>query len=156
MHRPEKKIRDRDELEVILRGAEVGRLGTCVGGEPYVVPVNFAYDDGRIVFHCARWGKKLENIVENPRVCFEVDINGGVIPAGDPCNFSFRYQSIIAHGKARVHTDPQKVVEAMKLLVEKYASAAMADQITVEAVSRRQLAVVEITLEEMTGKRSPS
>ena len=78
MHRPEKEIRDRGEIEAVLREAEVGRLGTCSGGEPYVVPLQFAYHDGRVVFHCARRGKKLENIARNPRVCFEVD-SGEVI-----------------------------------------------------------------------------
>jgi len=120
-----------------------------------VVPLNFAYDNGRIVFHCARRGKKLENIAGNPRVCFEVD-SGRVMPADEPCGFSFRYRSVIAYGEARVHTDPRKMVEALRLLVDKYAPRGMSDRLTAEAVSRHEnLAVVEITVDEMTGKRSP-
>ncbi|KON30817.1 hypothetical protein AC482_02940, partial [miscellaneous Crenarchaeota group-15 archaeon DG-45] len=76
-------------------------------------------------------------------------------PADDPCVFSFSYRSVIAHGEARVHTDPLRVAEALRLLVEKYASAEMADRMTVDSISRRPIAVVEITVDEMTGKRSP-
>lgn len=155
MQRPEKEIRDRGEMERILREAEIGRLGTCADGEPYVVPLSFAYDDGRIVFHCARRGKKLENIAGNPRVCFEVD-SGEVIQADEPCSFSFRYRSVIAIGEARVYTDPQKIVEALRLLVDKYAPGGLSGQLTVEGVSRHEnLTVVEITIDEMTGKKSP-
>jgi nitroimidazol reductase NimA-like FMN-containing flavoprotein (pyridoxamine 5'-phosphate oxidase superfamily) len=155
MHRPEKEIRDWVEMEGILREAEIGRFGTCAGGEPYVVPLNFAYEDGKIVFHCARRGKKLENIAGNSRVCFEVD-SGQVMQADEPCGFSFSYRSVIAYGEARVHTDPRKMVEALRLLVGKYALRRMSDQLTSEAVSRYEnLAVVEITVDEMTGKRSP-
>ena len=154
MHRPEKDIKDLSEIESILKEAEIGRLGTCAGGEPYVVPLNFAYDNGKIVFHCARRGKKLENIAVNPRICFEVD-SGRVTPADEPCGFSFRYRSVITYGEARVHTDLRKMVEALRLLVDKYAPRGMSDRLTAEAVSRYEnLAVVEITIDEMTGKRS--
>lgn len=154
MHRPEKEIKDLGEIESILKEAEIGRLGTCAGGEPYVVPLSFAYHDGRIVFHCARRGKKLENIAGNPRVCFEVD-SGEVIPADEPCGLSCRYGSVIAYGEARVYTDPRKMVEVLRLLVDKYGPGGLSDQITVEVVSRYEnLAVVEIEIDEMTGKRS--
>ena len=155
MRSPEKEIRDRGEIERILREAEVGRLGTCADGEPYVVPLHFAYSDGRIVFHCARRGKKLDNIAGNPRVCFEVD-SGEVIQADEPCEFSTNYRSVIAYGEARVYIEPKKMVDALRLLVDKYAPRGMSDKITEAAVSKYgNLAVVEITVDEITGKRSP-
>jgi hypothetical protein len=155
MMRPEKEIKDRDEMELLLKTAKIGRLGTCVDGEPYVVPLSFAYHDDRIVFHCARKGKKLDNIARNPRVCFEVD-TGEVVPAEEPCAFSVRYKSVIAYGAARVYTDSAKVVEALRLIVDKYAAKDLGSQITEETVLRyKNLAVVEITIDEMTGKKSP-
>lgn len=155
MQRPEKEIKERGEVESILKKAEVGRLGTCVDGEPYVVPLSFAYHDGKVVFHCAKRGKKLDNIAKNPRVCFEVD-TGEVIPAEEPCAFSVRYRSVIAYGTARVYTDSAKVVEALRLIVDKYAAKGISTQLTEETVLRyRNLAVVEITIDKMTGKRSP-
>jgi alanyl-tRNA synthetase len=37
-----------EEIAQILGRAAVGRLGLIADGEPYVVPLNFAYADGRI------------------------------------------------------------------------------------------------------------
>ncbi|RLI09007.1 pyridoxamine 5'-phosphate oxidase family protein [Candidatus Bathyarchaeota archaeon] len=155
LRRADKEIRDPREVEAVLREAEVGRLGTCANGEPYVVPLSFVYHEGRILFHGARQGKKMENIARNPRVCFEVDL-GEVMPAEDPCSFNYRYRSVIAVGTARIIDDPRKRVEALRLLVEKYAPGKGA-QLTEERVrSFKNLAVVEIIIDEMVGKRSPA
>lgn len=155
LRRTDKGIKKRGEVEEVLKGAEVGRLGTCVDGEPYVVPLSFVYHQGKILFHGARLGKKMENISRNPRVCFEVD-TGEVIPADDPCNFNFNYRSVIANGTARILNDPGEMVEALRLLVEKYAPG-MGGSLTVDKVqSFKNLTVVEITIEDMVGKKSPA
>ena len=81
LRRAKQEIKERAEVEEVLRAAHVGRLGTCVEGEPYIVPLSFVYDDGRILFHGALEGKKMEQIAENPRVCFEVD-ESVLVPGG--------------------------------------------------------------------------
>jgi nitroimidazol reductase NimA-like FMN-containing flavoprotein (pyridoxamine 5'-phosphate oxidase superfamily) len=155
LRRVEKEITDRTEVEEVLGEAEVGRLGTSVDGRPYVVPVNFAYRDGRIYFHGAGEGKKLRDIAMNPRVCFEVDM-AEVMPAERPCDYSYRYRSVIANGKARMLTNVEERVEALRTIVEKYAEG-KGGEITRDRMERfASLAVVEIEVEEMTGKRSPA
>lgn len=155
LRRAEKEITDRAEVEAVLREAEVGRLGTSVDGRPYVVPVNFAYRNGKIFFHGAGEGKKLRDIAENPRVCFEVD-TAGVMPAEGPCDYSYRYRSVIATGSARMLTDIDERAEALRTIVEKYAEG-KGVEITRERMEMfATLAVVEIEVEEMTGKQSPA
>jgi nitroimidazol reductase NimA-like FMN-containing flavoprotein (pyridoxamine 5'-phosphate oxidase superfamily) len=155
LRRADKEIKDPREVEVVLKEAEVGRLGTCVDGRPYVVPLSFAYRDGRILFHGAAEGKKMTDITRNPRVCFEVDI-AELMPAEDPCNFNFRYRSVIADGTARVIEDEDGRIGGLKLIVEKYAPG-MGGRITKETVDRlKNLAVVEIKIDEMVGKMSPA
>jgi nitroimidazol reductase NimA-like FMN-containing flavoprotein (pyridoxamine 5'-phosphate oxidase superfamily) len=154
LRRPDKEIKERGEVEAILRVADVGRLGTCVDSEPYVVPLSFVYHEGKILFHGARLGKKMGNIARNPRVCFEVD-EGEVIPADEPCNFSYRYRSVIASGMARIIVDPSEMVEAFRFLVEKYAPGKGADLTEERVRSFKNLAVVEIMIDEMVGKKSP-
>jgi len=45
---------------------------------PYVVTVNFGYDDKYIYFHSNQKGKKVEMIASNPNVCFELNYGGEV------------------------------------------------------------------------------
>ena len=70
-----------DEILEALKGQDHGFLGT-VGedGLPYVVPLNYIYHDGYIIFHCALEGHKLDNIRHNPQVCFTVCANQEMIP----------------------------------------------------------------------------
>ena len=46
----------RTEMERILREEAIGYLGLSVDGRPYVVPLNYCYLEGKILFHCALTG----------------------------------------------------------------------------------------------------
>lgn len=39
-------------------------------GYPYGVPVSYVYAHGKIWFHCAVEGQKIDAIKANPKVCF--------------------------------------------------------------------------------------
>jgi nitroimidazol reductase NimA-like FMN-containing flavoprotein (pyridoxamine 5'-phosphate oxidase superfamily) len=56
----------------LLTSAEVGRLAVAVAGDVDIFPLNFAVDDGAILFRTAE-GTKLVEIVMAGKVAFEVD-----------------------------------------------------------------------------------
>jgi len=135
----------------LLKEAQVGRLATCSDDQPYIVPISFVYGDGKIIFHGARTGKKMENIAANNQVSFEVD-ESEFIPGDDPCKLHWKFRSVVASGKAKVLEDPDEIVPALQLLVEKY-SPGLGSLITQKRVdSYANLALVEITVEEMTER----
>ncbi len=70
LRRKDKEIKDKTEIEAVLREATVGRLGTSRDDVPYVVPISYVYHSGKIIIHGAKQGKKMEDIAANPRVCF--------------------------------------------------------------------------------------
>jgi len=99
-------IESREEMEQILQEEESGYLGLCQEERPYVVPVNYAYQDGKILFHCGLKGKKLDYIRANPQVCFVVARQPGRVQphaGGDPCHVDS--DSVICYGRARVLED---------------------------------------------------
>ena len=155
LRRKDKEIKDKTEIEAILREAKVGRLGTSRDNTPYVVPVSYVYHDDKIIIHGAKQGKKMEDIAANPKVCFQVDISE-IIPSNDPCNYSYRYRSAIANGTAKILEDPKEKLEGLRLLTEKYAPG-KGPELTEEHLKKnRNLNVVEITIHEITGKKSPA
>ena len=83
MRKKERAVTDRKEIESIIQSAEVVRLGFAVENVPYVVPVNFGYEDGALYVHCAQEGRKLDMIRQNNLVCFEVDIDSKILDEGD-------------------------------------------------------------------------
>lgn len=61
----------RDECLELLHKATVGRIGGVVDGRPFIVPVNYAVDQDRVVFKTSP-GTKLSASAFS-RVAFEID-----------------------------------------------------------------------------------
>lgn len=61
-----------EESMALLSGASVGRLAYVVDGEPGVIPVNYVFKDGTVVFRTT-YGPILDTISAGARVAFEVD-----------------------------------------------------------------------------------
>ena len=59
------------ECEEILRRGTSGVLAAeGDGGYPYAVPLSYIYEDGRLYFHCAKAGHKLDAVRRNKKVSF--------------------------------------------------------------------------------------
>jgi uncharacterized protein len=65
------EVIDPDECLRLVGSQAIGRLGIVVGGEPVILPVNYAVVGGTIVFRSAP-GSKLDMGPRAP-ACFEVD-----------------------------------------------------------------------------------
>jgi len=63
---------DHDQIEEVLRGEVVGRIGCHAEGRTYIVPITYAYD-GRAVYGRSTEGMKLRMMRTSPDVCFEVE-----------------------------------------------------------------------------------
>jgi nitroimidazol reductase NimA-like FMN-containing flavoprotein (pyridoxamine 5'-phosphate oxidase superfamily) len=150
---PKEWITDHEEMESLLREALVGCLAT-VGpdGSPYITPLNFFYHQGKIYFHSALKGRKVDNIRANPRVCFEVHDLIEIVQEQRACDFSTRYRSVLIFGRARSLPDGAEKVAVLTALAEKYASGQAVEPPTLKRA--RGTEVIEITIEEMTGKRN--
>lgn len=155
MRRIDKEITEKVILEEILKQNQVGRLGTSVNDVPYIIPMNFVYIKDRIFLHTHRAGKKVQNIRENPLVCFEVD-SGELIENDLPCNYSWNYFSVIVYGKARIVEDYELKYKALKIISDKYAFG-KSNKLTLELVKKLEsLIIIQIDIKHMTGKKSPA
>jgi nitroimidazol reductase NimA-like FMN-containing flavoprotein (pyridoxamine 5'-phosphate oxidase superfamily) len=155
MRRKEKEIKDKSVMEEILRQNLVGRLGTAVNGFPYVVPMNYAYIKDKIFLHTHRDGKKIKDIQQNPKVCFEVD-SGQMIEGELPCDYSWEYYSVIVQGEATLIEDKNEKLKTLQIISDKYAFG-KSNKITSEMVERyNALTVIQIDINQMSGKKSPA
>ena len=154
MRRREKEIKNQDEVDDILQKALVGRLGTVSkAGTPMIKPVNFLYRNGKVYFHSALEGEKMDHLAFNSRVCFEVDDALEYLPASDsPCEANFLYRSVIIEGRARLLGDPQEKIMILDRLMEKYQPGAALRPLSRKMVQK--VGVVEIVVENMTGKEA--
>jgi nitroimidazol reductase NimA-like FMN-containing flavoprotein (pyridoxamine 5'-phosphate oxidase superfamily) len=150
---PIRWMSENDACEFLATQTE-GRLATCdAAGQPYITPVNYFYRDGKIYLHSKLAGRKLDNIVENNRVCFEVSKVEKLTVTNDrPCACSTRYTSVLAFGAARVLADEAEKASLLNLLVARYAAGKTFQP--VEESHAAECAVVEILIDEISGKRN--
>jgi len=142
---------DRAEIESVLSEARFMRLGLCDGSEPYVVPVNFAWKPGRVYFHCAAEGKKLDVMSRNPRVCFQVDVDAQVVKAEKAEDWTTRYRSVIGWGTATLVEDPGERLYALDLLMERHGGPPG----PYPAGVLTRVTIIRIDIDKLTGKQSP-
>jgi len=150
---PKEWITNREEMESLLREALVGCLAT-VGpdGSPYITPLHFVFYQGQIYFHCAIKGRKMDNIRANPRVCFEVHELTEIVQNQRACDFGTHYRSVLVFGRARSLSDVDEKVAVLTALAEKYAGGQAVEPPSPKEAKGTE--VIEITVEEMTGKRN--
>ena len=109
----------------VLAEQPVGYLAMAGEGWPYVVPISFAGDGETLFFHGG--GSLKASLLEaDPHVCLAVTTAPGFLPAADPCDENFRYESVLAFGEAGIVDDPGERDAALRLIVAKY-DAALAD-----------------------------
>lgn len=153
MRKSKKEIKDRDVIIDLLNTCHVGRLGTIgKDGYPMVKPLNFAYHDGKIYFHTAKEGEKIDDIRRDDRVCFEVDLPIAYVKGteSDPCKAEYLYRSVIIKGRAHIVEDRDELVFGLKCLMRKYQPEGGYGDFIEEKLSIT--GVVRIDIEEMTGK----
>jgi len=113
MPKPIEPIPNNAECERILKESFTGILVMCHDGEPYAVPINHTYSDGKLYFHCAPTGRKLDMIRANPRVCYVVNnYFGDMRDFEDGVRCHGNWESVIAYGEARVIDDPEELRSA--------------------------------------------
>ncbi len=150
MRRHEKEIQNGAEIEAVIRKAEVCRLGLSVDNRAYIVPLNFGYQDGRLYFHTAPTGRKIEMIQQNRNVCFELESDCELVRAETPCDWTMKFRSVIGYGKTFLLTDRGEKRQALDIIMEHYSG--QPGGYPDDLVDR--LAIIRLDIEQMTGKRS--
>ncbi|HTY75535.1 MAG TPA: pyridoxamine 5'-phosphate oxidase family protein [Candidatus Nanoarchaeia archaeon] len=145
------------EMEHILKQAEVGRLAVNDNSTPYIIPLNFAYVNGKIGFHCDWKGKKLDLIAKNPRCCFEVDEYMGEVSYHYDALCHLDYDSVLATGTARIEKDEEAIWQFFQELHAKYKAIYRKPIEEGGKVFDRkrvgEACCVTIDIEELTGRR---
>lgn len=140
-----------EEAISILENTTSGVLALSEdGGYPYAVPVSHVYADGKIYFHSALAGHKVELIEKNPKVSFCVIQQDDVKPQ----EFTTYFRSVIVFGTARILTDESEKLAAAQLLGQRCCpdnEAALAAELK-KGFTR--MLMVEVSIDHITGKEA--
>jgi hypothetical protein len=147
--RRKKQLLSESETIEILQSCTSGVLAVTGDNDyPYAVPLSFAYKDGKLFFHFAKAGHKIDSIVKNNKVSFCVIKTDNVIQK----TFTTHFRSVIVFGRARILTEDSEKKYALECLVEKYSPDYITEGQSEIERDWNRVCVAEIKIEHMTGK----
>lgn len=94
---------DNNEIDKLIARLDYGHLACCAGGEPYVVPIHYAYKGGYIYIYTTQ-GKKSEILSKNPRICLQIE----------DVKSNFEWSSAVIYGEAQELKDESERAEAVE------------------------------------------
>ena len=142
----------RAEAEAILERGTSGVLAVAGDdGYPYTVPLSYVYQDGKLWFHSAKSGHKLDAVRREEKASFCVIDQDQVVPE----EYTTYFRSVIAFGTLRVLEEEREKRAAIEALAVKYAPAD--DPASRNRAIDREwtpLCMLEMAVEHLTGKEA--
>ena len=151
MIRPMRRIKQQlsqEECEQVLTSERRGVLSVHgEDGYPYGVPMDYLYEQGKIYFHGAKVGHKIDAIKADNRVSFTVFDQG--VPVEGKVGPNVR--SVIVFGRISLLETTPETLEIARRLGEKYDPSGYVEDELRRTAERIQL--LELAIDHMTGKR---
>lgn len=141
-----------NEMAVEVLERNTGGTLALLGDEdyPYAVPISYVYTDGKIYFHSAKEGHKIDAIKNHDKASFCVIDKDQIVPE----KYTTYFRSVIAFGKIRIIEDKSEIRKFATILAMKY-SADFAEGIPEEIDSTiNSMVIIEMEIEHMTAKEA--
>ena len=114
---------------------------------PYGVPLNYMYHEGAVYFHCAKEGRKLELISQNPKVCFAIVGKNEIIPG----EFANNYKSVMIFGSIEIISGDKLKYKLLAQLGESFGcEPAMLDRYIMKYIDACH--VLKLDIHHISGK----
>ena len=148
MRRKKQELTEKQCLDILRRAKTATLALSGDDGYPYSVPMNFVYEDGKIYFHGACAGHKVDALRVCDKVCFTVYGNE-TIREEDWAPFM---QSTVVFGRCHLmENGSEKAMEMLKRFAMKYyPNEQLADEEIAQA--GRAVQMFEIEIEHLSGK----
>ena len=150
MRRKRQQLTESESIS-ILEKATSGTLALLGdGGYPYAVPISFVYHDGKLYFHSALSGHKVDAICHCDKASFCVidqdEVHGE--------QYTTYFRSVIAFGRIHIIEDEKERLAAARLLGNRYnPNQDDALQKEIDKGLHRML-VLCLEIEHLTGKKA--
>ncbi|MCX6252453.1 MAG: pyridoxamine 5'-phosphate oxidase family protein [Bacteroidetes bacterium] len=140
-----------EDIEAVIRKCNVCHIGMIdTEGQPYVLPMNFGYDNGVIYLHSSQKGKKITILTNNPQVCIEFSTDYLLRFQSEEmaCSYSMKYRSVLAYGKVEFVEDPEEKIPHLNIIMKNYTPR----EFTYGLPSLKEVCCWKVKVEKFEGK----
>ncbi len=115
---PERGRSERDTIYQILDEGFVCHVGFTVDDLPFVIPTAYARVGDRLLVHGSAASRMLRALAWEADVCVTVTLLDGLVLARSAFHHSMNYRSVVIFGRAKVVSDEQEKLEALRAFTE--------------------------------------
>ena len=150
MRRKRQQLSEEESIS-ILKKATAGTLALLGDNDyPYAVPISYVYADGRLYFHSALSGHKVDAIRKSDKASFCVIEQDDV----QPKKYTTFFRSVIAFGRIHIIEDEQEKLKMARMLGNRYnPNDEESLQKELEQGLSRML-MIRFDIEHLTGKEA--
>lgn len=118
-------IEERHLIEEIISKNTICYVGMIdKQGMPYVIPMNFGYEDDVVYLHSAQEGSSIEALEINPNVCITFCTESTLTYQNKEvaCSYRMKGSSVICRGKVVFEDNFDEKVKALHIIMDHYTT----------------------------------
>lgn len=143
-------IEDKEIIKQIIQECKTCFLSMSLNDFPYVLPMNFAYENEVVILHSAQSGKMWDILHKNPRVCINWTLGEELawqdIRVG--CSYRVKSRSVIIEGLVEFVDDFDEKLHCLNLLMAQYSDL----QFTFSSPSVKNVGILKVIPEKISAR----
>jgi nitroimidazol reductase NimA-like FMN-containing flavoprotein (pyridoxamine 5'-phosphate oxidase superfamily) len=143
-----------EHAEEILRAGRVAHVAFAVDGQPFVLPLLYHYEDGRLYLHGAPASRTIATLRAGAPVCVEVTLLDGLVASRMAKYHSANYRSVVVFGRAERVDDIQTKRAILERMTGRYfrGRTAGVDYKPARLGDLRGVDLLSVAVEELSAK----
>lgn len=157
MRRKDREIQNTDDIFSVIEQCKTIHIAMVDDGMPYAAALNFGFErtgDTLVLYlHSALEGRKTDILKKNPNVFFQMDCSHELVigASGNPCSFSWNYDSVTGSGQVTFLTEPAQKEHALNRILQCVGN--LEEEFTFPEKMLENTCVWQIRSNDFTGKR---
>lgn len=115
---------DKERIEEVISKSEICFVGMVdTENTPYVIPMNFGYQDGVIYLHSGPEGRAINILNRNNQVCITFSIDHELVFQHPKvaCSYRMKAKSVICYGKVNFIEELDDKRKALDIIMRHYS-----------------------------------
>jgi nitroimidazol reductase NimA-like FMN-containing flavoprotein (pyridoxamine 5'-phosphate oxidase superfamily) len=145
-------VYDKTVVHEILDEGYLCHLGFTVDSLPYVIPTLYARSGETLYLHGSGASRTLKTLAQGVDVCATITLVDGYVLARSAFHHSMNYRSVVVLGRARLVTEPEERLEALRTLTNHLVPQRWEEVREPNDLELKQTMVLALPLDEVSAK----
>jgi len=146
------EIKDKSEIEEIIKSTKVCHVAVVDDNMPYVFPMNFGYENNVLYLHSAPIGRKIDIMKKNNSVSISMEKDSELYfqHVDVACSYAMKFRSVILFGKISFISENDEKIRILNIIMNHYTNKS---DFKYNKPAIDNVAVMRIDIEHITARK---